>query len=144
MAFVLGAAVGIERGISTSSVGMRTCTPVALASAAFAYLMVQRVPQMGAPWRTGATASARWRPASASLVPGRPGAAATGAACGMGNAGTIRCVAMMGLLVGAQEFFAALVVVLLVLAVNVVLRPVAAWIELHRARTKPEDDALDG
>jgi len=62
----------------------------------------------------------------------------------MGNAGTIRCVAMMGLLVGAQEFFAALVVVLLVLAVNVVLRPVAAWIELHRARTKPEDDALDG
>ena len=45
LAFVLGAAVGIERGISTGSVGMRTCTPVALASAAFAYLMVQRVPQ---------------------------------------------------------------------------------------------------
>src|SRR6478735_4639050 len=44
LAFVLGAAVGIERGISTSSVGMRTCTLVALASAAFAYLMVQRVP----------------------------------------------------------------------------------------------------
>jgi hypothetical protein len=32
----------------------------------------------------------------------------------------------------------------LVLAVNVLLRPVAAWVDSHRARRKPEDDVLDG
>ena len=32
----------------------------------------------------------------------------------------------------------------LVLAVNVLLRPVAGWIDRHRSRRKPEDDVLDG
>ena len=52
--------------------------------------------------------------------------------------------AMLGLLIGAREFVAAMVVVALVLAVNVVLRPVATWIDQHRARRQPEDDVLDG
>jgi uncharacterized membrane protein YhiD involved in acid resistance len=43
-----------------------------------------------------------------------------------------------------REFVAALVVTVLVLAVNVLLRPVAGWIDRHRARRKPEDDVLDG
>jgi uncharacterized membrane protein YhiD involved in acid resistance len=46
---------------------------------------------------------------------------------------------MLGLLVGAREFSAALVVIVLILTVNLMLRPVAAWIDRHRARRKPED-----
>ncbi len=140
LAFLLGAAVGIERGISTSSVGMRTCTLVALASAAFAYLMVQRVPEASWGAGFGAVATGVGFLGAGAILRGGNGLYVRG----LGNAGTIWCVAMIGLLVGAQEFFAALVVVALVLAVNVVLRPVAAWIEQHRARMKPEDDVLDG
>jgi uncharacterized membrane protein YhiD involved in acid resistance len=61
-AFLLGAAIGIERGISTSSVGIRTCTLVALASAAFATLIVERVPESG--WGHGSAKPGRsgaWR-----------------------------------------------------------------------------------
>ncbi len=63
---------------------------------------------------------------------------------GLGEAGTIWCVAIIGLLVGAGDIAIALLVFALVLAVNVVLRPVAAWIDRHRAPEKPEDDVLDG
>jgi uncharacterized membrane protein YhiD involved in acid resistance len=51
---------------------------------------------------------------------------------------------MIGLLIGAREFIAGVFVTLLVLTINFMLRPVAAWIDRHRARQKPEDDVLDG
>jgi uncharacterized membrane protein YhiD involved in acid resistance len=51
---------------------------------------------------------------------------------------------MLGLLVGARDFSGALVVSVLILAVNVMLRPVATWIDHHRAGRQPEDDVLDG
>ncbi len=63
---------------------------------------------------------------------------------GLGEAGTIWCVAIIGLLVGAGDIAIAPAVTALVLAVNVLLRPVATWIGRHRARQKPEDDVLDG
>lgn len=63
---------------------------------------------------------------------------------GLGDAATIWCVAILDLLIGAREFISALVVVVLVLTVDVMRRPVAAWIDAHRARRKPEDDVLDG
>ena len=63
---------------------------------------------------------------------------------GLGDAATIWCVAMLGVLIGAREFTAAIVVTALVLTVNVLLRPVAGWIDRHRARRKPEDDVLNG
>lgn len=47
LAFAVGAAIGIERGISTSSVGIRTCTLVALACAGFASLILAKVPEIG-------------------------------------------------------------------------------------------------
>ena len=63
---------------------------------------------------------------------------------GLGDAATISRVAINGLLIGAREFAAALVVTGFVMVVNVLPRPVAAWIDRHRARGKPEDDVLDG
>jgi uncharacterized membrane protein YhiD involved in acid resistance len=63
---------------------------------------------------------------------------------GLGEAGTIWCVAVVGLLIGAQEFVTGVFVTSLVLIVNFTLRPVATWIDKHRAARKPEDDVLDG
>ncbi|NMJ42876.1 hypothetical protein GWK16_16640 [Roseomonas sp. JC162] len=138
VAFVAGAAIGIERGISTSSVGIRTCTLVALACAGFACLILAKVPEIGWGNAFGAVATGvGFLGAGAIIKAGRN-------VTGLGDAATIWCVAILGLLIGAREFVAALVVAALVLAVNVVLRPVAAWIDAHRARRQPEDDVLDG
>ncbi len=137
-AFAVGVAIGIERGISTSAVGIRTCSLVALASAGFACMVVARVPDTG--WGTafGAVATGvGFLGAGAIIKAGR-------SVTGLGDAATIWCVAMLGVLIGAREFTAAIVVTALVLTVNVLLRPVAGWIDRHRARRKPEDDVLDG
>ncbi len=140
-AFLLGAAIGIERGISTASVGMRTCTLVALASAAFGSLVVERVPEANWGAAFGAVATGvGFLGAGAIVKGGRTGSNVTG----LGEAGTIWCVAIMGLLLGAREFASALLVTLLVLVINLLLRPVASWIDRHRARRKPEDDVLNG
>jgi putative Mg2+ transporter-C (MgtC) family protein len=138
LAFLLGALVGIERGISTSAVGIRTCTLVSLAAAAYGWLMLEIVPP--ANWGAGFGAVATgvgFLGAGAIIKGGRY-------VKGLGDAATIWCVAMIGLLVGARQFVAALAVTLVVLTANVALRPVAAWIDRHRARQKPEDDVLDG
>ncbi len=137
-AFVLGAGIGIERGISTSAVGLRTCTLVALASAGFACMILTRVPESGWGAAFGAVATGvGFLGAGAIIKAGR-------SVTGLGDAATIWCVAILGLLSGAREFGAALIVAVLVLAVNRMLRPVAAWVDAHRARRKPEDDVLDG
>jgi len=138
IAFVVGAAIGIERGISTSSVGIRTCTLVALAAAGLACLVLRRVPEAGWGHAFGAVATGvGFLGAGAIIKAGRN-------VSGLGDAATIWCVAILGLMIGAREFIAAAVVTALVLTVNVMLRPVAAWIDAHRARRKPEDDVLDG
>ncbi|CAH0293026.1 MgtC/SapB family protein [Roseomonas sp. CECT 9278] len=140
LAFVVGAAIGIERGISTSSIGIRTCTLVALASAAFAALVVARVPDGNWGNAFGAVATGVGFLGAGAIIKGGRGRAVSG----LGDAGTIWCVAMLGLLIGAREFASATVVAVLILTVNVLLRPVASWIDAHRARRKPEDDVLDG
>ena len=138
IAFVVGAAIGIERGVSTSAVGLRTCTLVALACAGFACLVLRRVPEPGWGNAFGAVATGvGFLGAGAIIKAGR-------SVTGLGDAATIWCVAILGLLIGAREFVAAIVVAALILTVNVMLRPVAAWIDAHRARRKPEDDVLDG
>ena len=55
VAFIVGVAIGIERGIRTRSIGSRTCTLVELASAGFATPVITRVPESSsgralAPW----------------------------------------------------------------------------------------------
>lgn len=141
LAFVVGASIGAERGLSTSSVGIRTCTLVALASAAFAYHVTTRLPE------------AQWGVAFGAVVTG-VGFLGAGAiikrgvrrvsVTGLGDAGTVWCVAIVGLLLGAGDVGVGLVVAVLVLATNVLLRPVAAWIDRHRKEEQPEDDVLDG
>ncbi|WP_431268261.1 MgtC/SapB family protein [Dankookia sp. P2] len=140
VAFAIGAAVGVERGFSTSSVGIRTCTLVALASAAFADLVVRRVPDVQWGNAFGAVATGVGFLGAGAIIKGQGRRAARG----LGEAGTIWCVAIIGLLVGTRESAPAFLVTALVLAVNLLLRPVAAWIDRHRAQQKPEDDVLDG
>lgn len=140
LAFILGAAVGIERGISTSSVGIRTCTLVALASAAFANLIVEKVPESGWGHGFGAVATGVGFLGAGAIIKG----SSSLRVAGLGEAGTIWCVAMIGLLIGAREFVAGFFVTLLVLTINLLLRPVATWIDRHRAGGQPEDDVLDG
>jgi len=139
-AFVIGAAVGIERGLSTSSVGIRTCSLVAVASAAFVHVVIEKVPESNWGSAFGAVATGVGFLGAGAIVKGW----GRTAIIGLGEAGTIWCVAMIGLMIGARKFVAAVVVALLVLTVNAMLRPVAAWIDRHRARSKPEDDVLDG
>jgi putative Mg2+ transporter-C (MgtC) family protein len=139
-AFTLGAMVGIERGISTSSVGLRTCTLVALASAAFANLIIEKVPEAGWGHGFGAVATGVGFLGAGAIIKGGGRAKVTG----LGEAGTIWCVAIIGLLIGAREFAIGFFVTLLVLTVNFMLRPVASWIDRHRAARQPEDDVLDG
>lgn len=137
-AFVAGAAIGIERGISTSAVGLRTCTLVALASAGLASMVVARLPDAAWVHAFGAVATGVGFLGAGAII--KAGLSVTG----LGDAATIWCVAILGVLIGVREFAAALVVTVLVLAVNVLLRPVAGWIDRHRSRRKPEDDVLDG
>ncbi len=138
--FVVGAAIGIERGLSTSSVGIRTCTLVALARAAFSSLIVERVPEANWGNAFGAVVTGVCFLGAGAIIKGSGRHSVTG----LGEAATIWCVAVIGLLMGAREFAAALLTTVLVLAVNRMLRPVAAWIDRHRAARKPEDDVLDG
>ncbi|TCZ66877.1 MgtC/SapB family protein [Roseicella aquatilis] len=140
LAFLVGAAVGIERGMSTSSVGIRTCTLVALASAAFADLVVRRVPDIQWGNAFGAVATGVGFLGAGAIIKGSQ----LRRVSGLGEAGTIWCMAIVGLLLGAREIVVALLVTALVLAVNVLLRPVASWIDRHRALRQPEDDVLDG
>jgi putative Mg2+ transporter-C (MgtC) family protein len=140
LAFTLGAAIGVERGMSTSSVGIRTCTLVALASAVFADLVVRQVSDTQWGVAFGAVATGVGFLGAGAIIKGAGGASVTG----LGEAGTIWCTAMIGLLVGAGDIAIALLVTALVLAVNVLFRPVAAWIDRHRKQVKPEDDVLDG
>jgi uncharacterized membrane protein YhiD involved in acid resistance len=102
--------------------------------------MVQRVPQADCGNGCGAATTGVGFLGAGVILRGGDGRSVRG----LGNAGTIWCMAMTGLPVGAQEFLAALVILLLVFAVNVVPRPAAARIGQHRARTRPDDDVLDG
>ena len=140
LAFILGATVGIERGLSTSSVGIRTCTLVALASAAFASLIVEKLPAESWGAGFGAVVTGVGFLGAGAIIKGGGRLSVTG----LGEAGTIWCVAVVGLLIGAQEFVTAIFVTSLVLIINFSLRPVATWIDKHRASRKPEDDVLDG
>ncbi len=138
LALVLGAAVGMERGLSTSSVGSRTCTLVALASAAFADLIVRQVPDAQWGVAIGAVATGVAFLGAGAIIKG------AGGATGLGESGTIWCTAMIGLITGAGDIAIALLVAALVFAVNVLFRRVAAWIDRRRTPEKPEDDVLDG
>ena len=60
------------------------------------------------------------------------------------DAATIWCFAMVGLMIGAREFAGAVIVTIRVLTVAVMLRPIAACIDNHRAQRKLANHGLDG
>ena len=133
LAFLLGAAVGAEREWRHKLGGLRTCALVALASAAVADLMLTQV----APSNLGAGYGAVMTGVGflgAGMIM-REGTTVRG----LSTAATIWCVAAIGLSAGAGEAIGALLLTAMVLAVNVLLRPVAAFVRRRRPKARPED-----
>jgi len=126
LAFILGAAVGAEREWRRKPGGLRTSTLVALASAAFADLMLSQVSPANLGAGYGAVATGVGFLGAGAIL--KEGASVKGLA----TAATIWCVAAIGLLAGAGEVVGAVLLTVIVLAVNTLLRPVSRLIRRRR------------
>lgn len=133
LAFVLGAAVGAEREWRRKPGGLRTCALVALASAAVADLMLTQVSPSNLGAGYGAVMTGVGFLGAGMIL--REGATVRG----ISTAATVWCVAAIGLSAGAGEAVGALMLTALVLAVNIVLRPVARLVRHRRPQARPED-----
>jgi putative Mg2+ transporter-C (MgtC) family protein len=140
LAFLLGALIGLEREWFSHACGIRPCVLVCLGAAAFGDLIVTRVPE------------ANWGNAFGAIVTGI-GFLGAGAILkpdrrrevhGMSTAATIWAVAICGLLIGAGEFVAGILLAIAVLLVNVLLRPLARWVAKRSAHHRTPDDVMDG
>ncbi|WP_431280713.1 MgtC/SapB family protein [Humitalea sp. 24SJ18S-53] len=137
LAFLCGALIGLEREFFSHSCGIRPCVLVAIGAAAFGDLTVTRIPD------------ANWGNAFGAVVTG-VGFLGAGAILkqdalhnvrGLSTAATIWVVAIIGLLVGAREVLGGLTLTVLVLLVNVLLRPLAR--HLARRIPPPAEAATD-
>ena len=122
-AFVVGVAIGIERGISTSAVGIRTCSLVALANAGFACMVVSRVPAAGWGNAFGAVATGVGFLGAGAIM--REGLNVKG----LNTAATLWCAAAVGVACGAGLFGPAAVGAAMIVGVNIVIRPIVSLID---------------
>lgn len=134
LAFVLGAAVGAEREWRHKPGGLRTCALVALASAAVADLMLAQVAPANLGAGYGAVMTGVGFLGAGMIMRDGP------TVRGLSTAATMWCVAAIGLLAGAAETVGALLLAFMVLAVNILLRPVAAFV--RRRRPDPGKEGL--
>ncbi len=133
LAFLLGAAVGAEREWRRKPGGLRTCALVALASAAVADLMLTQVSPSNLGAGYGAVMTGVGFLGAGMIM--REGTTVRG----LSTAATIWCVAAMGLSAGAGELVGALLLTAMVLAVNIVLRPMARLVRRKRPQPRPDD-----
>jgi putative Mg2+ transporter-C (MgtC) family protein len=134
LAFLLGAAVGAEREWRHKPGGLRTCALVALASAAVADLMLAQVTPANLGAGYGAVMTGVGFLGAGMIM--RDGTTVRG----LSTAATMWCAAAIGLLAGAAETVGALLLASMVLAVNILLRPVAAFV--RRRRPAPGKEGL--
>lgn len=132
LAFLLGAAVGAEREWRHKPGGLRTCALVALASAAVADLMLAQVTPSNLGAGYGAVMTGVGFLGAGMIM--RDGTTVRG----LSTAATMWCVAAIGLLAGAAETVGALLLAAMVLAVNILLRPVTAFVRRRRPAPAPQ------
>jgi putative Mg2+ transporter-C (MgtC) family protein len=134
LAFLLGAAVGAEREWRHKPGGLRTCALVALASAAVADLMLAQVAPASLGAGYGAVMTGVGFLGAGMIMRDGP------TVRGLSTAATMWCVAAIGLLAGAAETVGAFLLAVMVLAVNILLRPVTRFVR-HR-RPDPDKEGL--
>ena len=139
VAFLLGAAVGAEREWRQSAASLRSCVLVSVAAAGFADLMTTRVDPGNLGAAFGAIATGVGFLGAGAIM--REGANVRG----LSTAATIWCVAAIGAQAGAQETVGAVWLTVLVLLINLLLKPVQRVIRRVRpAQPSAEDSALEG
>ncbi|MBS7791950.1 MgtC/SapB family protein [Roseococcus sp. SDR] len=137
LAFLLGAAVGAEREWRHKPGGLRTCALVALASAAVADLMLAQVTPANLGAGYGAVMTGVGFLGAGMIM--RDGTTVRG----LSTAATMWCVAAIGLLAGAAETVGALILAAMVLAVNILLRPVTDFVRRRRPEPRPDNPHED-
>ncbi|RAI58851.1 MgtC/SapB family protein [Roseicella frigidaeris] len=140
LAFLLGTLVGAEREWQQSNAaGLRPCVLICVAAAAFADLMATRVEPSNLGAGFGAVATGVGFLGAGAIM--REGANVRG----LSTAATIWCVAAIGAQAGAQETVGAIWLTILVLLINLLLRPLQRLIRRKRpAQPSADDRALDG
>jgi putative Mg2+ transporter-C (MgtC) family protein len=139
IAFLLGAAVGAEREWRQSAASLRACVLVSVAAAGFADLMITRVDAGNLGAAFGAISTGVGFLGAGAIM--REGMNVRG----LSTAATIWCVAAIGAQAGAQETVGAVWLTVLVLLINLLLKPVQRFIRRSRpAQPSAEDTALEG
>jgi putative Mg2+ transporter-C (MgtC) family protein len=139
LAFLLGATVGAEREWRQSPASLRACTLICVAAAGFADLAITRVDPGNLGAAFGAIAQGVGFLGAGAIL--REGLSVKG----LSTAATIWCVAAIGAQAGAQESVGAIWLTVLVLAVNLILKPLQQLI--HKWRPTPpsgDDEMLEG
>jgi putative Mg2+ transporter-C (MgtC) family protein len=140
LAFLAGALIGLEREWFSHACGIRPCVLVCLGAAAFGHLAITLVPP------------ANWGNAFGAIATG-VGFLGAGAILkqdrrrevhGMSTAATIWAVAICGLCIGVGEVVTGLALTMLVLLVNVLLRPLARWVARRTRHHRSADDVMEG
>jgi putative Mg2+ transporter-C (MgtC) family protein len=112
---------------------LRVCVLVCIAAAAFSDLVVTRADSSN--WANGFGSIAQGVGfLGAGLIMKDP------TIRGVSTAATLWCVAAVGAAAGAREIVSAMVVTLIVLGVNVVLRPISRWARRHETGANSETE----
>ncbi|WP_421994635.1 MgtC/SapB family protein [Roseococcus sp.] len=128
IACLCGLLIGTEREIRGHRGQLRVCVLVCVAAAAFSDLVVTRADSSN--WANGFGAIAQGVGFLGAGLIMKDGPTVRG----VSTAATLWCVAAAGAAAGAREIVSALMVTLIVLGVNVVLRPINLWARRHEAK----------
>jgi putative Mg2+ transporter-C (MgtC) family protein len=134
-AFLCGLVIGLERELRGHPGQLRVCILVCVAAAGFSDLVVTLADRTN--WGAGFGAIAQgvgFLGAGLILKDGMT-------VRGVSTAATLWCVAAAGAAAGAREVISAAVLTLLVLAVNLILKPLSEWARRKATRPGPEDPA---
>lgn len=133
VACVCGLLIGTERELRGHFGQLRVCVLVCVAAAAFSDVIVSQ------------SANTNWGSGFGSIAQGvgflgaglimKDGATIRG----VSTAATLWCAAAVGAAAGAREIVAAVMVTLIVVGVNLVLRPITAWARRHGSRPGGSD-----
>lgn len=128
IACLCGLLIGTERELRGHHGQLRVCVLVCVAAAAFSDLVVTRAESSN--WANGFGSIAQGVGFLGAGLIMKDGPTVRG----VSTAATLWCVAAAGAAAGAREIVSALVVTLIVLSVNVVLRPITLWARRHESR----------